>query len=74
MMEKPKEQEGLLSYEDLGKRLTIGVTNPRRPCERRVKQIARKYRHILRPVTVGGCSVGFRPTAVERLIEHLENN
>lgn len=63
---------GLLSYEDLQDRLTIGRKTPRKPCMRRVKQIVARHRKVVRPVKVGGCSVGFREANVERLLEHLE--
>jgi hypothetical protein len=62
---------GLLSYEDLRDRLTIGVKHPHRPSLRTVKGIVAKHRAIVRPVPLGHSLVGFRPASVEKLISHL---
>lgn len=62
---------GLLSYEDLQDRLTIGRSNPRKPCMRTVKTLVRKHRAIIRPVELGHTLIGFREPSVERLLAHL---
>ncbi len=62
---------GLLSYEDLQDRLTVGVTNPRKPCLRTVKSIVEANRSVIRKVKVSAHAVGFRPGDVPKLLAHL---
>ena len=62
---------GLLSYEDLQDRLTIGLKNPRRPCLRTVKELVRRYPRAAGPVELGHTLVGFRPHSVEKLLAAL---
>lgn len=69
--EKTAHAAGLLSYEDLQDRLTVGRKNPRRPSLRTVKTLVERLRHIVLPVELGHKTVGFREASVERLISHL---
>lgn len=63
--------QGLLSYEDLQERLTIGRKNPRVPSMRWVKQLVSRKRAVIRPVELSGNMVGFREVSVRKLFEHL---
>ena len=62
---------GLLSYEDLQDRLTVGLKNPRRPCMRTVRGLVAKHRRVIRPVEIGHTLVGFRERSVEKLLALL---
>jgi len=62
---------GLLSYEDLQDRLTIGIKNPRKPCLRTVKELVRRHKRAAGPVELGHTLVGFRPANVEKLLAAL---
>lgn len=62
---------GLLDYEDLRDRLTIGRKRPRRPSLRTVKALVARHRGIVRPVELGHKTVGFREANIEKLISHL---
>lgn len=69
--EKQAHSAGLLSYEDLQDRLTIGRTNPHRPCLRTIKTLVRRHRKIICPVNLGHRMVGFREESVSKLLAAL---
>lgn len=62
---------GLLSYEDLQDRLTVGLRTPRRPCMRTVRSLVSRYKSVVRPVAIGHTLVGFREANVQKLLSAL---
>lgn len=59
--------EELLGYKGLQERLAI---DGKKPCMRKVHTIAKRHRHVLRPVKIGQ-RVAFRPERVSALLAHL---
>lgn len=69
---KPDDQRlltaGLIGYEGLRECLAI---DGQKPCMRKVKQLVRRHRAVIRPVEMGHRLVGFRPARVEAFIAAL---